>query len=155
MTQNISQNQTAQLPGITELPLSNVDIAFFRNGEKAIQQILQSKVKGSWSPEEDELLKAAVSKSQPILWEVVAESVPGRTAIQCKERWVYRLSPDVKKTRFERWEDELIIRERKRVGNHWTLISNLLPGRTSQSVKNRWYSVLRNRVPVAEERAIY
>ena len=145
------------LPGIDNLPLPPVEQKLFTvvdaiarekmasikqrhgNGQKQ-----QDRTRGAWSPEEDELLKQAVSMSKPILWDVVAESVPGRTAIQCKERWLYRLDPDVKKTRFERWEDELIIRERERVGNRWTLIANKLPGRTSCAVKNRWYSMLRN-----------
>ena len=102
-------------------------------------------VKGSWSQKEDQLLRFAVSNCHPILWDVVAEQVPGRSAIQCKERWLYRLHPEVKKTRFEKWEDDLIIKERSIHGNHWTLISNKLPGRTSCAVKNRWYSVLRNK----------
>jgi hypothetical protein len=103
-------------------------------------------VKGSWSPREDEQLRIAVSKCQPILWDVVAEQVPGRSAIQCKERWLYRLHPEVKKTRFEKWEDDIIIKARNIYGNHWTLIANKLPGRTSCAVKNRWYSVLRNKI---------
>ena len=103
--------------------------------------------KGSWSQHEDDLLRQAVANCSPILWDVIAEQVPGRSAIQCKERWLYRLHPEVKKTRFEKWEDDLIIRERNLHGNHWTLIANKLPGRTSCAVKNRWYSVLRNKEP--------
>ncbi|OHT06500.1 DNA-binding protein eta2 [Tritrichomonas foetus] len=108
------------------------------------------KLKGAWSPEEDEKLRSAVAACDPILWDIVAESVPGRSAIQCKERWLYRLHPEVKKTRFEKWEDDLIIKERCRVGNHWTLIANKLPGRTSCAVKNRWYSVLCNRAGITD-----
>lgn len=108
-------------------------------------------IKGSWSQDEDALLKKAVQSQSPILWDVVAEQVPGRTAIQCKERWLYRLHPEVKKTRFEKWEDELIISERLKHGNHWTLIATKLPGRTSCAVKNRWYSVLRNRNPSSND----
>ena len=140
---------TVQLPAITELPLSTSEMEFLKQSELFAQEMLSKyspKVtKGTWSPVEAEKLKEAVNKSVPIVWDGVAENVPGRTATQCKERWLYRLDPAVKKTRFEQWEDEIIVRERLRIGNRWTLISNLLPGRTSQSVKNRWYSVLRNR----------
>lgn len=145
------------LPAIDNLPLPAADREFFSVMDALVKEKMQDLVKsredidkphhltkGAWSPSEDDLLRQAVAKSRPILWDVVAESVPGRTAIQCKERWLYRLDPDVKKTRFERWEDELIIRERERVGNRWTLIANKLPGRTSCAVKNRWYSILRN-----------
>ncbi|KAK8841722.1 hypothetical protein M9Y10_026667 [Tritrichomonas musculus] len=102
-------------------------------------------IKGIWSHEEDEKLKAAVMETSPIVWEIIASKVPGRSPIQCKERWLYRLHPDVNKAKFEKWEDDLIISERKKIGNSWTYISTKLKGRTSCAVKNRWYSVLRKR----------
>lgn len=116
--------------------------------QKPINETKSNKIhiRGSWSQEEDQLLTKAVLSQSPILWDLVAEQVPGRTAIQCKERWLYRLHPEVKKTRFEKWEDDLIIAERMKHGNHWTLIATKLPGRTSCAVKNRWYSVLRNKI---------
>lgn len=144
------------LPGINDLPLSASDLMFFTRMDELTRQkhaaadepqsntSTSGSIKGSWSASEDELLRAAVARTKPVLWDVVAESVPGRTAIQCKERWMYRLDPNVKKTKFERWEDEVILRERQRVGNRWTLIANKLPGRTPCAVKNRWYSILRN-----------
>lgn len=155
-----NMSSKGSLPGINNLPLPPVEQKLFtavdaiakekmdnlRKNHSLKQPESRHPTKGAWSAEEDELLKHAVSLSKPILWDVVAESVPGRSAIQCKERWLYRLDPDVKKTRFERWEDELIIKERERVGNRWTLIANKLPGRTSCAVKNRWYSILRNSV---------
>lgn len=151
-----------QLPGISELPLPEVDSLFFHRMDVAVmnmnrrnlEEIQQEEskaaksVKGAWSVEEDQKLIEAVTNMHPILWDVVAESVPGRTGIQCKERYLYRLHPEVKKTRFEKWEDELIMKERMKIGNHWTLIATKLPGRTSCAVKNRWYSVLRNKCDV-------
>jgi hypothetical protein len=56
---------------------------------------------------------------------------------------MFRIGPGLNKGPFEGWEDDLIIRERERVGNHWTSIAAKLPGRTSCAVKNRWYSVLK------------
>ena len=136
-----------QLPSIHDLPLTSCQETFFTQMEELAARYLNSKTRprhGAWTPEEDELLKDAVSKGKPVLWDVVAEAVPGRTPIQCKERWLYRLDPDVKRTKFEKWEDDLIVRERLRIGNHWTVIANKLPGRTPCAVKNRWYSCLRN-----------
>ena len=52
-----------------------------------------------------------------------------------------------KKTKFEQWEDLLIVRERSMIGNHWSKIAKKLPGRSPSSIKNRWYSVLRNKFP--------
>ena len=143
------------LPSILDLPLPPLESQFFKSRTEEAGELFFPKIepppippiisKGFWSPHEDELLVKAISKSSPILWDQVAQNVPGRSALQCKERWLYRLNPEVKKTRFEKWEDDLIIAERTRIGNRWTLIAKKLPGRTSCAVKNRWYSVLKNR----------
>lgn len=111
--------------------------------DKLTEEKKVNHVKGFWSHEEDEKLIAAVTETKPCVWEIVASKVPGRSPIQCKERWLYRLHPDVNKAKFEKWEDEIIINERKKIGNSWTYISTKLNGRTSLAVKNRWYSVLR------------
>lgn len=144
------------LPSILDLPLPAPESQFLHGAKEFLDtklfdnvqdtQIKDSTktVKGLWSAEEDRLLVAAVNECKPIVWDVVAEKVPGRNAIQCRERWRYRLAPDLKKTKFETWEDQFILMEQRRIGNRWTLIANKLPGRTACAVKNRWYSVLRN-----------
>jgi hypothetical protein len=100
-------------------------------------------VRGAWNFQEDALLRNAVNRFGTEQWDIVATEIPGRSATQCRERWLFRISPGLNKNPFEKWEDELIIRERETLGNHWTLIASHLPGRTSCAVKNRWYSVLR------------
>ena len=49
--------------------------------------------------------------------------------------------------KFEEWEDQMIIQLHKTYGNNWTLIAKRLTTRKRNSVKGRWYSVLR---PIAE-----
>ena len=115
------------------------------NQQPLNQRSKNAQVKGTWSLEEDEALRNAVSGSKPIFWDVVAKAVRGRTPKQCRERWMYRLQPELKKTPFEKWEDDLIFEQKKKIGNRWTQIALQLPGRTSCSVKNRWYTVLRNK----------
>jgi len=156
VVRSIDISQQCLLPSIFELPFPAGDTSFFHQMDKMLNtscdeiksmESIGNMTKGTWTGEEDEQLRKAVLDQKPIVWDIVAEMVPGRTAIQCKERWLYRLHPEIKKTRFEQWEDDLIVQERSRYGNHWTLIANKLPGRTSCAVKNRWYSVLRNRYP--------
>ena len=65
----------------------------------------QKSFRRKWTPEEDERLIEAVEQQSPVLWDVVSTHVPGRSAIQCKERYCYRLKPDIKKGPFELWED--------------------------------------------------
>jgi hypothetical protein len=100
-------------------------------------------IRGAWQTREDELLRDAVTRFGLYRWNSVAAVIPGRSPTQCRERWMFRIGPGLNKSPFQEWEDELIIRERERVGNHWTSIAAKLPGRTSCSVKNRWYSVLK------------
>jgi hypothetical protein len=106
-------------------------------------------VHGSWQSGEDEKLRDVVAQSGTSRWDCVSALITGRSPTQCRERWMFRISPGLNKGPFQSWEDELIFRERERVGNHWTLISGKLPGRTSCAVKNRWYSALRRRARVA------
>lgn len=142
------------LPPITNLPLSESDIRFFNvypepsaPQYQEMQPMKMSKVgKGLWTQQEDKmLLDAMATFTGHICWEELSKMIPGRTAKQCRERWQFRLHPDVNKAPFEPWEDDLIIRERVNCGNHWAQIAQMLPGRTSCAVKNRWYTVLRNR----------
>ena len=141
------------LPPITSLPLSSADLAFFSRGldipalAPAPPKPAPSRPgKGPWTIAEDKLLLDAMADfSGHICWEELSKRIPGRSAKQCRERWQFRLHPDVNKAPFEPWEDELIVAERKAGGNHWAQIAAKLPGRTSCSVKNRWYTVLRNR----------
>jgi hypothetical protein len=106
--------------------------------------------RGTWSFEEDILLCSAINRYGTGQWEVIADAIPGRNPTQCRERWTFRIGPGINKSPFEPWEDELILTARTSLGNHWSLIAGRLPGRTSCAVKNRWYSVLRNR---GEDRA--
>ena len=146
-----------RLPPISELPLSRDVLTFFN----AIPSVIdftrlpdtEPKIhprpmpgKGPWTTAEDKLLlDGMASFSGHICWEELSKQIPGRSAKQCRERWQFRLHPDVNKAPFEPWEDALIIRERQFGGNHWAQIALKLPGRTSCAVKNRWYTVLRNR----------
>ena len=133
-----------KIPSINTLPLSPDELQFFaRFVPRTTTKPAASR--GSWSSEEDELLIKAVENTATgdVSWESVAMKVGTHTAKQCRERYFVKLNPEVRRTPFEKWEDELIQAERLRIGNHWSLIAQLLPGRTSCSVKNRWYTVLR------------
>lgn len=150
----IMEKSRVVLPSISEMPIDfnlcpGISLPELRC---TTSHPTEQKTKGSWSKEEDDLLRSAVAQSEdPICWEHLSKKVPGRSPKQCRERWLFRLSPQVSKLPFEKWEDELIVIERLRLGNHWTLIAQKLPGRTSCAVKNRWYTVLRERVRYSEK----
>lgn len=98
--------------------------------------------RGGWSKKEDELLQKAVEKFGNYHWTQCAFFVSSRTAKQCRDRWCNHLRPDLDKSFFEKWEDELIIKQHDLQGNKWSNIASMLPNRSVNSVKNRWYSKL-------------
>ena len=102
--------------------------------------------RGTWSPQEDEQLTNPVNQIGQKNWVEVAKHVPARTAKQCRERWRNRLRPNLNLEPFQYWEDQIIIEKQKEIGNRCALMAKQLPGRSSNAIKNRWYSTLRHYV---------
>ncbi|RLN32080.1 hypothetical protein BBJ28_00020212, partial [Nothophytophthora sp. Chile5] len=96
-------------------------------------------VKGHWSPHEDELLRRLVAADQKN-WGDVAAKIPGRTSKQCRERWHNHLDPAIVRGAYSPEEDRLILEAQARLGNRWSVIAAMLPGRTEDAVKIRWKS---------------
>ncbi|CAI5729870.1 unnamed protein product [Peronospora destructor] len=101
-------------------------------------------VKGHWRPDEDELLKELVAEGRKN-WGQVATRIPGRTSKQCRERWYNHLDPSIIRGEYSQAEDCMILDAQSRLGNRWSAIAAMLPGRTEDAVKIRWKSLCRVR----------
>lgn len=100
-------------------------------------------VKGHWSYGEDQILEALIYRGYNN-WTVIAEQIPGRTPKQCRERWKNHLNPMINKGPYTEEEDRILLHAQYQMGNKWSQIAQMLPGRTEDSVKIRFKSLQQN-----------
>jgi hypothetical protein len=100
---------------------------------------------GKWTTDEDSTLKDAVEKHNGKNWAAISALVPGRTKKQCLHRWHSVLDSNSDETIArlgKKWTNEedgrLKDAVEKHNGKNWAAISELVPGRTKHSCKNRW-----------------
>jgi hypothetical protein len=105
--------------------------------------------KAKWSTEEDELLRQFVEIHGLGNWSVIAQNIPGRNGKQCRERWMNQLCPALNKDNWSPQEDAILLQQQRIFGNVWSQIAQFLPGRSPNSVKNRWSWLSRHTVSPA------
>jgi hypothetical protein len=98
-----------------------------------------------WSEDEDSKLKEAVQRYGGKNWDAIAALVPGRTRLQCYNRW-HDDKIDRANGRTGKWsedEDSKLKGEVQRYGGkNWDGIAALVTGRTRLQCYNRWKHVL-------------
>jgi hypothetical protein len=93
----------------------------------------------SWNSEDDVKLTEAVRMCGND-WVVVAALVPGRTNVQCRERWANRLDPTTNQ-KMGKWraeEDAKLIEGVEKHGNKWLAVASLVPNRNHKECRQRW-----------------
>ncbi|KAF9433665.1 Myblike DNAbinding domain-containing protein [Entomortierella beljakovae] len=95
--------------------------------------------RGRWLEEEDGALRAAIDVYGHARWIRIQEHILGRTDVQCRERYMNVLSPDVKTGPWTKEEGE---RLNELVQIHgetkWSLIASQMDGRTDNQCSRRY-----------------
>lgn len=110
---------------------------------------MSSDYRRPWTPDEDFAIKSLVEEFGLKKWSVVSEklaerfNIKHRSGKQCRERWHNHLDACIDKKPWTQEEDDLIFELHKVHGKSWSRIAESIPGRTDNSVKNRFYSTLR------------
>ncbi|XP_042414201.1 transcription factor MYB46-like [Zingiber officinale] len=108
--------------------------------------------KGLWSPEEDEKLYTHVITHGVGRWSFVPKLAGlQRCGKSCRLRWINYLRPDLKRGKFSRQEEDLVISLQQVLGNKWSRIAAQLPGRTDNEIKNLWNSSLKKRIETSTQ----
>ncbi|XP_046552598.1 snRNA-activating protein complex subunit 4-like isoform X2 [Haliotis rubra] len=103
------------------------------------QQIDPDMKRGPWSTEEDVKLFAAVKMCGTQSWMRLAEFVPGRSSIQCRDRWLNSLDPSIRMGNWTYEEDKELLKAITELGTKsWTKIAAKLNGRTDNMVLQRY-----------------
>ena len=73
-------------------------------------------------------------------WRDIAHQLPGRVGDSIRERYVNFLDPRLKKTPWTKEEDDILFQYQRIVGNKWSEIRKCIPGRSENSIKNRYHN---------------
>ena len=85
----------------------------------------------------------------PKKWALISKSfrdqhqILNKSGKQCRERWNNNLSPAVTKDSWTYNEEKILFEKHKVFGNKWSEIAKFLKGRTDNSTKNHFYSIVR------------
>ncbi|KAF9113018.1 Myb-like DNA-binding domain protein [Mortierella sp. AM989] len=114
-----------------------------RHWAKSLNPVIR---RGRWLKEEDGALRAAMEIYGETRWIKIQQHILGRTDVQCRERYVNVLSPDVKSGPWTQEECEKLNALVQEHGEKkWALIASLMDGRTDNQCARR-YRMMRQEI---------
>ncbi|CAI9275572.1 unnamed protein product [Lactuca saligna] len=103
--------------------------------------------KGAWSEEEDSKLRLYIERHGHRNWRELPKLAGlSRCGKSCRLRWMNYLRPNLRRGKFTKEEDDVILDLHKKLGSKWSVMAAQLPGRSDNEIKNHWHTHLKNHV---------
>uniref|UniRef100_A0A7N0V7C5 Uncharacterized protein n=1 Tax=Kalanchoe fedtschenkoi TaxID=63787 RepID=A0A7N0V7C5_KALFE len=93
---------------------------------------------GRWTIDEDKRMKVSVKLFGAKCWSKIAQFVPGRTQVQCRERWVNCLDPSLNWDPWTEDEDLKLMTAITEYNYCWSKVAACIPPRTDNQCRRRW-----------------
>ncbi|OMJ75736.1 hypothetical protein SteCoe_25074 [Stentor coeruleus] len=105
-----------------------------------------------WTALEDSSLIKLMQTSSQKNWNQISKLLSQKiknshkSGKQCRERWVNYLNPKLQHKAWKKSEEKRLVELFKVLGKKWTKISSYFDGRSSNSVKNHFYALIRKNI---------
>lgn len=108
------------------------------NSQNSLNNQATKKKRVFFTEDEDEKLKNLVKTYGTRKWSLISSLMDGRSSRQCRDRYFNYLVPGYFKGEWSNEEDDLLTNLYSQYGSKWSLLKKYFPGRTPNSLKNRW-----------------
>lgn len=96
--------------------------------------------RNKFTQQEDERLVSLIKENGAKRWKSIAKKMQGKTARQCRDRYMNYLREGLGNSPWTEDEDYLLSEKVKEIGTHWSKIAIFFKGRSTNNIKNRWYT---------------
>ncbi|OMJ68081.1 hypothetical protein SteCoe_34571 [Stentor coeruleus] len=111
----------------------------------------RAKFQNIWAADEDLMLIELVQQYGRKKWKLISSKLSSqigylRLGKQCRERWVNNLNPERSNRAWSESEIKLLFLVQSAYGNCWSQISEYIPGKSQNAIKNCFYSTIRRNI---------
>ena len=135
-SKNSSDSEEPSTPLINESPSVAIEVSSKKKNNQARSRI--------FTKEEDMKLIKIVNLVGKDNWFIVGKLMETKSGRECKDRWMHVLNPKGPINSWTYEEDLLLVKLFSLYGPKWTRIGQNIPGRTVNSIRNRWKILLRH-----------